>query len=530
MIKEIKFDKEARSAMRAGINKLADAVRVTLGPKGRAVVLEEVYGIPKVTFDGVTVARSIELEDKWENAGAALIRQAADKTNDIAGDGTTTATVLAHAIINEGEKILSTGNINVIQLAEDLKQIGEKVIKNLEKQSEPINELQKIREVATISSKDEEVGALIATVMEKVGREGVVVVDDSNTTSNSFEVVEGMSFQKGYISQYFVNNADNTECVLENPWILVTDKKISATPDILKLMESIVASSNRNVLIIAEDVDGEALQTLVVNKLKGIINICAVRAPEYGDRRKEILKDIATLTNSAFISNDLGSQLDAATLESLGGAMKIVVTKDKTTIVGGKGKKEMIDKRVEEVRSFLTKTTHEVEIKHFKERIGKLTSGVAVIKVGAPTESAQKELKQRVEDAVYATKAAMEEGIVPGGGMALFNASMALSDIKSDNDSEASGILERALIYPFRAILENCGIDKTPYGKAVGGWTGFNASTGIVEDLKEAGVIDPLLVTKTAFINALSVASNYLMVGAAVIIKEEERNTNGTDK
>jgi chaperonin GroEL len=538
MAKNILFNEEARSALKKGIDKLADAVKMTLGPRGRAAVLEKSYGAPQVTFDGVTVAKEVELEDKFENLGAELIKQAADKTNDNVGDGTTTSVVLAHAMIDEGEKMIKAKGLNVIKLSEELKEAAQGVIKALEKQKENINDNKKIEEVATLSSKNKEIGKLIAEVMTKVGGDGVVTVEDSNTIANSYELVEGMQFDRGYISQYMVSNTEKMEAALENPSILVTDEKISSIQELLPLLEKLVQSGKKELVIISEDVEGEALATLVVNKLRGIFNVLAIKAPGFGDRRKEMLQDICIVTGAQFVSKDIGKKLDSIELSDLGQAHRVVSTKDDTTIVGGNGSKEDIEKRVELLKSQLKKTESDFDKEKLQERIGKLSGGVAVIKVGAPTESAQKELKQRVEDAVAATRAAMEEGIVPGGGSALFNVVLEISLAKSDDEkvtAAAKAILMRALEAPVTSIVENSGESasqviaelKDQKSKAKGDdkvWLGFNASTNKIEDLKKAGIIDPLKVTKTAFLNALSVATNYLTIGVALTDKPEPKN------
>ncbi len=535
MAKQIKFNEEARASIKHGIDKLADAVKVTLGPRGRAVVIEKGYGAPQVTFDGVTVAKEIELEDKWENLGAEFIKQAADKTNDGVGDGTTTATVLAHAMIDEGEKVIREKGFNVIQLAEELKKASGAVVKALEDQREPINDNKKIKEVATLSAKDEEIGGLIATVMEKIGKDGVVTVDDSNTIGSSYEVVEGMQFDRGYVSQYMVTNSEKMEAALEDPYVLVTDKKISAIQEILPLLEKIVASGKKELLIVADDVDGEALTTLIVNKLRGIFNVLAVKAPGFGDRKKEMLADIATVVGAKLISDELGNTFENTGVEDLGRAHRVVSTKDATTIVDGKGDKKDIEARAAQIKAQIKKADSDFDREKLQERLGKLSNGVAVIKVGAPTESAQKELKQRVDDAVAATRAAMEEGIVPGGGVALLNANMELFG-KAAGDGEktvktaAIAILRRALEAPIRAIVENSGesadrvIDELSKRNSEP-WKGFNALTNkTMGDLREAGIIDPLKVTRTAFTNAVSVAANYLMIGAAVTNIPEKKD------
>ena len=536
MAKQILFNEAARESMKKGIDKLAEAVKMTLGPKGRAVVIEKSYGAPQVTFDGVTVAKEIELADKWENLGAEFIKQAADKTNDKVGDGTTTSVVLAHAMIDEGEKIILEKGFNVIRLAEELKSAGEEIVKKLENQKEDINDNKKIEEVAKLSSKDAETGKLIAEVMAKVGKDGVVTIDDSNTLGNSYEVVEGLQFDRGYLSQYMITSQERMEAVLEDPYILVTDKKISAIADFIKLLEKIVQTGKKELVIIADDVDGEALATLVVNKLRGVFSVLAVKAPGFGDRRKDMLQDIATVTGANFISEELGKKLESADISDLGRAQKVISDKDNTTIVGGKGEKKKIEERVSQIKAQIKKTDSEYEKKNLNERVGKMSGGVAVIKVGAPTETAQKELKQRVEDAVAATRAAMEEGIVPGGGMALFNltAGLAVSSIEPNKNAAvmaALRILARALEAPVLAIIQNSGGNKDMLEKLSGkkreskdNWFGFNASTNEFGNLKEAGIIDPLKVTKTAFLNAISVASNYLTIGAAITEIPEKKD------
>jgi chaperonin GroEL len=536
MSKQITFNEDARSAIKKGIDKLSAAVKMTLGPRGRAVVIEKGYGAPQVTFDGVTVAKEIELEDKFENLGADFIKQAADKTNDNVGDGTTTSVVLAHAMIEEGEKAIREKGFNVIQLAEELKKGAAAVIEGLEKQKELINDTKKIREVAILSSKDTEIGELIAAVMEKVGKEGVVTIEDSNTIGNFFEVVEGMQFDRGYVSQYMVTNQERMEAALEDPQVLVTDKKISSIQELLPLLEKMVATGKKELVIIAEEIEGEALATLIVNKLRGVFSVLAVKAPGFGDRRKEMLQDIAAVTGATFITEDLGRKLDSIEMSDLGRAHRVVSTKDATTIVGGKGEKKAIDDRISQLKVQIKKTDSDFDKEKLQERLGKLSGGVAVIKVGAPTESAQKELKQRVEDAVSATRAAMEEGIVPGGGIALFNA-MQVVDKESSNPVTAAArhILMRALSAPLHAIVANSGEspesvkDKLIEQKLKGNnaWLGFNAMTNRIVDLKEAGIIDPLKVTKTAFTNAVSVAAVYMTIGAAVTNVPEKKEKGG---
>ena len=537
--KQILFNESAREALKKGIDKLAEAVRMTLGPRGRAVVIEKSYGAPQVTFDGVTVAKEIELQDKWENLGAEFIKQAADKTNDRVGDGTTTAVVLAHAIIEEGERAIHEKGFNVIQLAEELRKGSEAVIKALEAQKEDVSDNKKLQEVATLSAKDAEIGKLLADVMSKVGRDGVVTIEDSNTVGNSHEMVEGLQFDRGYISPYMISNQEKMTAELEDPYILVTDKKISSIQDILKLLEKVLATGKKELVLIADEIEGEALAALVVNKLRGVLNVLAVKAPGFGDRRKEMLQDVAVVTGAEFISEDLGRKLENTDVGHLGHAHKVVADKDNTTIVGGKGNKKAIEDRVAQIRAQIKKTDSEYEKKNLQERVGKLSGGVAVIKVGAPTESAQKELKQRVEDAVAATRAAMEEGIVPGGGIALFNVNLGLGSKKDSASLVAKSaweILSRALEAPLSAIIQNSGenigkiiSDLKNQKSSKNNWLGFNAVTNKIGDLKEAGIIDPLKVTKTAFVNAISVAANYLTVGAAIteIPEKKEQPAGG---
>ncbi|RJP43776.1 chaperonin GroEL [Candidatus Parcubacteria bacterium] len=525
MAKQILFNEAARAALKKGIDKLAEAVKMTLGPRGRAVVIEKSYGAPQVTFDGVTVAKEIELEGKYENIGAEFLKQAADKTNDNVGDGTTTSVVLAHAMIEEGEKAIREKGFNVIHLAEELQKASGKIVKYLNEHNEPINDNKKVEEVATLSAKDAGIGRLIAEVMGKVGRDGVVTVEDSNTIGNSHEIVEGLEFDRGYVSPYMVTNQEKMEAVLEDPYILVTDEKISAINDLLPLLEKIVQSGKKELVIIADEVEGEALATLIVNKLRGIFSVLAVKAPGFGDRRKEMLEDIAIVTGAQFVSKDLGKKLENVAVSDLGHAHRVVSNKDATTIVGGKGEKKGIEQRVAQLKAQIKKTESDFDKEKLQERLGKLSGGVAVIKVGAPTESAQKELKQRVEDAVAATRAAMEEGIVPGGGIALSNAVSAVSGEATESVSEqATTILRKTVEAPLRAIILNSG--ESPDGviqdvrrkqaESKNPWIGFNATTNKIGDLKEAGIIDPLKVTKTAFVNAVSVASTYLTIGAAV--------------
>lgn len=529
MSREILFNESARSSLKKGIDTLARAVTMTLGPRGRAVVIEK-FGAPQVTLDGVTVAKNVELENKFENLGAEFLKQAANKTNDDVGDGTTTSVVLAHSMIDTGEKLINEGGFNVIKLSEELKKKSLEIIKLLESQRELINDDKKIQEVATLSSKDKQIGSLIAEVMSKIGKDGVVTIEDSNTVGNSYELVEGMQFDRGYISQYMITNQDKMESVLENPSVLVTDKKISAVSELLPLLEKMMQFGRKELLIICDSLEGEALSTVIVNKLRGVFNILAVKAPGFGDRKKEMLQDIATVANAVFVSEDLGKKLENVEISELGQFAKVISTKDATTLVGGKADKKVVSERVEQLKKQLKKSDSQFDKDYIQGRIGKLSGGVAVIKVGSPTESAQKELKQRVEDAVSATRAAMEEGIVPGGGMALFNVGLLLKEEpKNQSVSWACmSIMKKALEAPLEAIIKNSGEDKDGLDRITGmlkikkTWEGFNAITNKIEDLKECGIVDPLKVTKTAFTSAVSVASNYLTIGAAMTERSDK--------
>jgi len=538
MAKKIYFNDEARQALKRGIDQLSDAVKMTLGPRGRAVVIEKSYGAPQVTLDGVTVAKEIELEDPFENLGANLLKQAADKTNDNVGDGTTTSIILSQALIEEGEKAISERGFNVIRLSDEIKKGGEEIIRALEEQAEPVKDIGKIKEVATLSAKDSEIGDLIAGVFKTVGKEGVITIEDSNTVASSSEVVEGMQFDKGYIAPYMVTNSEKMTAEYEDPFILVTDRKISAIKDILPLLEKMAAGGKKDLVIIAEDVDGEALATLIVNKIRGIFNGLAIKAPGFGDRRKEMLEDIAAVTGAKVITEAVGLKLENAELSMLGRARRVIATKDETVIVGGKGKKVDIENRVSQLKAQIDLTESKYDKEKLTERLGKLSGGVAVIRVGAPTESTQKELKQRVEDAVAATRAAMEEGVVPGGGVALFNAMIMMTSKTNPDETieHAREILRRVILSPLEAIIENSGevpatvVDdlrtqkEGMKDKSARLWLGFNAAANRIEDLKKAGIVDPLKVTKTAFTNAVSVAANYLTIGVAVteIPKKEE--------
>ncbi len=527
MAKEIKFDIEGRNKLKSGVDQLANAVKVTLGPKGRNVVIERKFGAPQVTKDGVTVAKEVELEDALENVGAQLVKEVASKTNDDAGDGTTTATVLAQAIVNVGLKNVTAG-ANPMDLKRGIDKAVAAVVENLRKQSKEVgDDLLKIEQVATISANnDNEIGKLIATAMGKVKKEGVITVEEAKGIETTVEVVEGMQFDRGYISPYFITDPEKMEVALDRPMILLTDKKISSMQDLLPILEP-VAKSGRAMLIIAEDVDGEALATLVVNRLRGSLKIAAVKAPGFGDRRKEMLEDIAILTGAVVISEDKGLRLADAKIEMLGEAEKVNITKDNTTIVNGIGDKEEIKKRVAQISAQIEKSTSDYDKEKLQERKAKLAGGVAVLYVGAPTEVEMKEKKDRVEDALSATRAAVEEGIIPGGGVAYVRALSALEKLKGANDDETTGIriIVRAIEEPLRQIVANAGLDgavvveKVRDGK---GDFGYNARTDRYENLFESGVIDPTKVTRVALENASSIAGMILTTECVMVdIKED---------
>ncbi len=524
--KELRFSESARSAILNGVNILADAVKVTLGPKGRNVVIEKSFGAPNVTKDGVTVAKEIELSDKFENMGAQMVREVASKTNDDAGDGTTTATVLAQAIFREGAKIVAAGH-NPMELKRGIDKAVEAVIAELKKISKPIKDQKEVAQVGTISANnDPEIGKIIAEAMDKVGKEGVITVEESKTAETTLDVVEGMQFDRGYLSPYFVTNPEKMEASLENPYILIYDKKVSSMKDLLPVLEKVVQRS-KPLVIIAEEVEGEALATLVVNKLRGTLQVAAVKAPGFGDRRKEMLADIATLTGGKVISEDMGHKLEATKLEDLGTAKKITIDKDNTTIVDGAGKKAEVDARVKQIRGQIEETTSDYDREKLQERLAKLVGGVAVVNVGAATEVEMKEKKARVEDALNATRAAVEEGIVPGGGTALLRASKVLADLKGVNAEQQAGIaiIKRAIEEPLRQIAGNAGhegsivVDKVMSNPSAT-W-GFNALTEKYEDLLAAGVIDPAKVGRCALQNAASVAS--LMLTTETLIAEKPK-------
>ncbi len=535
MAKQLFFDIEARNRMKKGVDILANAVKVTLGPKGRNVILEKKFGAPGITKDGVTVAKEIELEDPIENMGAQMVKEVASKTADIAGDGTTTATVLAQSIISEGLKMVAAGS-NPMDLKRGIDKAVGKVIEHLKGQSQAVgNDSSKIQQVAAISANnDAEIGKLIAEAMKKVGKEGVITVEEAKGTETGIEVVEGMQFDRGYISAYFVTNSEKMEVELENPYILIYDKKISNMKDILHILEK-VAQSGRPLLIIAEDLEGEALATLVVNKLRGTLKVAAVKAPGFGDRRKEMLQDIAVLTKGIVISEEQGYKLENADLSYLGTASTITIDKDNTTVVGGKGKKEDISARINQIKSQIENTTSDYDKEKLQERLAKLSGGVAVLNIGAATEMEMKEKKDRVDDALHATRAAVEEGIVPGGGVAFIRSIEALEKFKGANEDETTGvaIVKRALEEPLRQIVENAGIEgsivvqKVKEGK---GDYGFNARTEVYENLLKAGVIDPTKVTRIALENAASIAGMLLTTECVIADKprkEEAPHSHG---
>ncbi len=528
MSKEIKFNIEARNLLKEGVDRLADAVKVTLGPKGRNVVLEKKFGAPQITKDGVTVAKEIELSDPYQNMGAQMVKEVASKTSDTAGDGTTTATVLAQSIISVGLKNVTAG-ANPMDLKRGIDKAVATVVESLKSQSQSVgDDLKKIEQVARISANnDEEIGKLIATAMDKVKKEGVITVEEAKGTETKVEVVEGMQFDRGYISAYFVTNPDKMEVEMDNPYILIHDKKISSMKDLLPILEE-TARSGRGLMIIAEDVEGEALATLVVNRLRGSLKVCAVKAPGFGDRRKEMLEDIAILTGGTVISEERGMKLENATMADLGVADKVTVNKENTTIVNGAGEKEMILARVNQIKQQISTTTSDYDREKLQERLAKLAGGVAVLYIGAASEVEMKEKKDRVDDALHATRAAIEEGIIPGGGVAYLRAIPLLDKLKGDNEDQNTGIeiVKRAIEEPLRQIVINAGLEgavivqKVREGK---GDFGYNAQTDKFENLMKAGVIDPAKVARIALENAASIAGMFLTT-EAVIVEEKEDN------
>jgi chaperonin GroEL len=525
MAKQLVFSEDARRRLKAGVDALANAVATTLGPKGRNVALDKKFGAPTVTHDGVTVAKEIELEDPFENMGAQLLKEAATKTNDIAGDGTTTSTVLAHAIVTEGLKNLAAGS-NPMLLKRGIESGTDAVVEALRKMAQKIETKEEIASVATISAADEEIGQLIADVMDKVGKDGVITVEESKSLQFETEYVEGMQFDRGYISAYFITSPDTMEAVITDPYILIYDKKISAAADIVPVLEKLVQIGKRDLVIVAEDVDGEALATLVLNKLRGMLNVLAIKAPGFGDRRKAMLQDIAILTGGTVITEELGKKLESTTLSDLGRAGKVVATKDDSTVIEGKGNAKAIKGRIEEIRVEIDKSTSDYDKEKLQERLAKLSGGVAVIRVGAATETELKEKKHRVEDALSATRAAVEEGIVPGGGVALINALSALDKVRMDGEDETIGvtILRRALEQPMRKIAANAGQDGAVIIEAVRRKAkeeknkniGYDVLSGEYVDMIKAGIIDPAKVTRGALENAASIASMILTTEALI--------------
>ncbi|MCH5229832.1 MAG: chaperonin GroEL [Muribaculaceae bacterium] len=527
MAKEIKFNIKAREELKNGVDALADAVKVTLGPKGRNVIIEKKFGAPHITKDGVTVAREIELEDPFQNMGAQLVKEVASKTGDQAGDGTTTATVLAQSIVNVGLKNVAAG-ANPMDLKRGIDKAVSAVIESIKAQSEEVgDDINKIENVARVSANnDEEIGALIAEAMKRVKKEGVITVEEAKGTETTVDVVEGMQFDRGYISPYFVTNGEKMECEMDSPYILLYDKKISNLKDILPVLEA-VAQSGRPLLIIAEDVDNEALATLVVNRIRGSLKICAVKAPGFGDRRKEMLEDIAILTGGTVISEVKGMQLSQASVNDLGTAEKVTVNKDNTTIVNGAGSKEAIAQRISQIKAQIESTSSNYDKEKLHERLAKLAGGVAVLYIGAPSEVEMKEKKDRVDDALSATRAAIAEGIVPGGGVAYIRCLPKLDELKGDNDDENTGIaiIRRAIEEPLRQIVENAGVEgavivqKVKEGK---GDFGYNARTDTFENFFATGVIDPAKVTRVALENAASIAGMFLTTECVIADKKEE--------
>src|SRR5262247_2232479 len=526
MAKEIRFDQEARQKMLSGVDQLANAVRVTLGPKGRNVVIEKSFGSPTVTKDGVTVAKEIELEDKFENMGAQMVKEVASKTSDIAGDGTTTATVLAQAIFREGSKLVVAG-VDPMELKRGIERAVEAIVGELKKLSKPTRDSHEIAQVGTISANsDEKIGKILSEAMEKVGKEGVITVEEAKSMETVLEVVEGMQFDRGYLSPYFVTDPERMEAVLEEPVILLHEKKISSMKDLLPVLEQ-VARSGKPLLLIAEEVEGEALATLVVNKIRGTLQVCSVKAPGFGDRRKAMLEDIAILTGGRMIAEELGIKLENVTLKDMGRCKRITVDKDNTTLIDGAGKKADIEGRIKQIRNQIEDTTSDYDREKLQERLAKLVGGVAVIKVGAATEVEMKEKKARVEDAMHATRAAVEEGVVPGGGVALIRAQAGLDKVKCD-DEERFGvnIVRRAIEEPLRHIAMNAGaepsivLEKIRGGK---GSFGFNAATEEFEDLIKAGIVDPTKVVRTALQNAASVAGLLITTEAMIADKPEKK-------
>jgi chaperonin GroEL len=533
MAKEILYNEKARSALKAGVDKLANAVKVTLGPKGRNVVIDKSYGAPTITKDGVSVAKEIELEDKFENMGAEMVKEVASKTNDVAGDGTTTATVLAQAMIREGLKLVSSG-VDPIEIRVGMEAKTKEIVAKLKEMSKSISKKDEIAQVASISANDKEIGNIIAEAMDSVGKEGVITVEEGQSFGVQKEVVEGMQFDKGYVSHYMVTDTESMKSVFEDPYILLTDKKIASIQEILPLLEKIAQSGKKDLVIIAEEIEGEALATFVVNKLRGTFNVLGIKAPGFGDRRKAMLEDIAVLTGGKFITEEVGLKLENAGLEDLGQARKVVATKENTTIVEGKGEESKIKARVEQIRKEVENSDSDFDKEKLQERLAKLSGGVAVIKVGAATESEMKEKKDRIEDALNATRAAVEEGVVPGGGLALAQAGNIFEEL-TDKKSDTAGakIIDTAILEPIKQIAANAGKDGSLIlyniireNKKGNVNIGYNAATDKFEDLIEAGIVDPTKVVRSALENAVSAAIMFLTTEAVIADKPEEKHNH----
>ncbi|KKP54518.1 MAG: 60 kDa chaperonin [Parcubacteria group bacterium GW2011_GWA1_33_6] len=531
MSKRIIFKEDARKALKNGLDKVANAVKVTLGPKGRNVVLGSSFGSPTITNDGVSIAKEIELEDPTENIGAEIIKEVASKTNDTAGDGTTSAVLLTQAIATEGLKNVAAG-ANPLALRKGIVKGKDAIISSLKEMSKKISTKEEVSQVATISAQDKEMGDLIAEVMEEVGKDGVITVEESKTFGLSKEIVKGLQFDRGYISHYMVSNSEKMEAVLEDPYILITDKKIAALPEILPILEKIVKEGKKELIIIADDVEGDALSTLIVNKLRGIFNTLAIKSPGFGDRKREVLEDIACVTGAQVISEEKGMKLEGVELEMLGHARRIISTKENTTIIEGRGQKEGLEKRIHQIRAEITNAASEFDKEKLQERLAKLSGGVGVLKVGAATEVEQKAKQHKLEDALHATRAAVEEGIVPGGGVALLRALTALDGLQLEGDEQTGiNILKRALEEPIRQISQNAGIDGAVVVQKVkegSGEFGFNASTMVYQDLIKAGVVDPTKVVRTALENAVSAASMLLTTEAVISeLPKKDENPRG---
>jgi chaperonin GroEL len=530
MAKQIRYQEIARKKLKAGADKLANAVKITLGPKGRNVVLDKGFGPPTITNDGVTIAKEIELEDKIENLGAEIFKEVAEKTNDVAGDGTTTAVLLAQALTSEGLKNVTAG-ANPLAIKRGITKGTEKIIEALKKMARPISKKEEIAQVATIAAEDKEVGNLIAEVMEEVGKDGVITVEESKTFGLQKDIVKGLQFDRGYISPYMITNPERMEAIYEDPYILVTDKKLSSLQEILPVLEKVAQAGKKELVIIAEEVEGDALATLVVNKLRGVFNALAVKAPGFGDRRKEMLQDIAVVIGGQVISEEVGLKLENIEMKQLGQARKVVSTKENTTIIEGKGKKEDIDARIKQIKKELEATESEFDKEKSQERLAKLVGGVAVIKVGAATEVEQKAKQHKTEDALSATRAATEEGIVPGGGVALIRSLSALDELKVEGDEKTGlNILRRAIEEPIRQIAQNAGLDGAVVAEEVKkkeGSFGFNAQTMEYQDLMKSGIVDPTKVVRSALENAASATSMFLTTEAVVAEKPEEKKEKG---